>query len=304
MTETPFGIIQSWRNIGGIFDLFGWRSFQASTKGLWRCAHQRDSLLLWIVSDHFSKGNNAHRGCKGHDYDRERSEAASRKLARQFEHVFGEDKSVYVIRVTIETDEDAIIFHGADGRGVLDLASADGMSREQMSGELNKLYPRMPRTSDSRWDMLADLTELGMRNLKHIARVRSAQRPIEEAEHREWVIGVGQGFDWLYKANTALLIGPFDPDFTRAVKTAGKLVSQNVQRKDFNRERGVVLMSCAPFRPEEGGVGRRYAEMQAMSLAKEAEEALRGFREIQPHLHYLTGVVDMETCQLHVLEDK
>jgi len=296
LTRTPFGIIQSWRNMGGQFDLLHWPRFQTSVRGFSGYARRKKVPILLIVGDHFSRSS-THLGCRGHNYDFERSQASNRELERQFDYFFGDDPSVYTIRIAVETDEDTLVFYGKS-EGILDLGMTFGISREDLIDKLKSLYPGMEKIGT----MIEDLAEIGMRNERHAATVRMSKRPLAEADHREWVIGVGQGFDWLHEPNTALIIGPFDPKLSRVIKKAGGLIRDNIQRPGFNRERGVALISLAPFRPEEGSSGRKFASLQAMELARQAARALEEVPEIRPYLHSLTAIVSMEDCRLTILD--
>lgn len=76
MTKTPWGIIQPFRNVGGIFD-FGWPFFGQLIQNWigYSVEKARDCLIL--VTYHWSKGD-PHRGCKGFGYDVARARAYSR----------------------------------------------------------------------------------------------------------------------------------------------------------------------------------------------------------------------------------
>jgi hypothetical protein len=60
-------------------------------------------------------------------------------------------------------------------------------------------------------DIRRDLLPLLEGNLAHVAALRGVARELD-IEHREWVICVGRGFDFLHLPNTALIIGPYGPD--------------------------------------------------------------------------------------------
>ena len=101
----------------------------------------------------------------------------------------------------IETDSDALVLHGVNAQ-VLDLATVDKtLTDEALRVQLQQLYP------DMQWQMLNDLLPLLRGNLEHIAQIRAANRPIAEAEHKEQILAIGRGFDWLHLPNKALIIG-------------------------------------------------------------------------------------------------
>ena len=115
MTETPLGVIQPFRNIGGQFDL-GWPFFGLLIKEWidYALSRGRDSIIL--VTYHFSKSDK-HLGCKGFAYDTEAAKKFTADLVQQVERVFGIRHSVvYPIHVGIETDEDSLTLHGVNGQ--------------------------------------------------------------------------------------------------------------------------------------------------------------------------------------------
>lgn len=301
VTGTLPGIIQSWSNIGVRFDLFHWFDFQESVKGLWRWTkgekERRHSLpLLFVVMDHTSR-NHRHLRCKGHLLDDGRALASSRALIRQFEDVFCGDPDVYTIHATLETDEDALMFHGKNGKDMLDLGLGIDLSREDISVALRKLYPNM-----SREPMLNDLTEIAWRNLGHSMRMRQSNRVLLENDHREWILYVGQGFEFP-ETNMALSVGPFDPNFSENVRIAAEILASNLNQRDFDRHRGAVLMASAPFRPEEGSVGKKIAAIKARHLADRALGAIRDHvPDLRPYLKHLTVTVNMEDRRLAILD--
>lgn len=67
--------------------------------------------------------------------------------------------------------------------------------------------------------MRADLLPLVQGNIRHVAEVRGTARELD-IEHREWVLCLGRGFDWLHMPNQALIIGPYSPDLADPVRNA------------------------------------------------------------------------------------
>jgi hypothetical protein len=59
-------------------------------------------------------------------------------------------------------------------------------------------------------------------NLAHIAEVREQCIAPLDIEHREWMICLGRGFDFLHTPNLALIIGPYSPDLADPVAQGGR----------------------------------------------------------------------------------
>ena len=294
ITNTPLGIIQPWRNLGGRFNL-GWDGYQ---KSVWEwtqyaITHNRNCLV--IITDHYSKGER-HRGCRGFNYDHDAAKAFSRELRQQFDDVYG-SSAVYSIQCGIETDSESIVFRGKNNGHSLDLSAVGEISPAEIQAHLKELYPDMPI------ETLGDLMPLAIGNIAHIAEIRSLNRPIIDTEHREWVLGVGRGYDWLHKINTALIVGPSDPELREVIEMAAKLILTNIRETRIDLDRGVVLMSSAPFR--EYGAAERMAEVKARFLAKTALDVVtQRVPELLPYIHILTTTMKMESRVLNVLDRK
>ena len=197
-TKTPPGIIQPFRNIGGRFDL-GWPFFAEVIKGWVNYALGRGRRTLILVTYHFSKGDH-HRGCAGWKYDTGAAHAAAQKLAEQTEHVFGKSpRMVYPVVVGVETDEEGLVLHG-NGM-TLDMATLT--TTDDLEAKIRDMYPDMDA------QMVTDFLPLLLGNWEHIRDVRASNRPPVDLEHREQIIAVGRGFDWLHLPNKALIIGPY-----------------------------------------------------------------------------------------------
>lgn len=288
MTETELGIIQPWRNLGGKFDL-GWMGFQQSMKEFVHYAISKGRNVLIFVTFHWSRGDK-HRGCRGFNYEFDDAFKFALKLKQQFDTCFGKG-SVYTILCGIETDNDALVFYGDNGE-VFDLSTMIDSSTEHVLPRLEQLYPDMSRK------LLHDLMPLVKGNISHIAKVRAMNRPIAESEHREWALGIGRGFDWLHEINTALIIGPFDPNLMNAIETGANLLNSNIKEGRIDPNDGIVLMSCAPFYDPVGSepmLARekaKYLRNTSLDVIKEKVP------DLMPHLQVLTGIVNMGTREL------
>ena len=205
-TNTPTGILMPFRNLGGMFDL-GWPHLGEVLAHHVLRMTASGRRVLFLITYHWSKGD-PRRGCAGFDFDTEAAIAHTREIRRQVEHIFGSGHgTVYPLVCGFETDEDALIVHGHgdNGDAKLDMATVKDGNRATLGERLATLLPDMPA------QMRADLLPLLRGNLEHIAQVREQARRHErllDVEHREWMICLGRGFDFLHTPNLALIIGP------------------------------------------------------------------------------------------------
>jgi hypothetical protein len=141
--HTPLGIIQPFRNLGGMFDL-GWPHLGEvlATTCSAACASGRRVLLL--ITYHFSRGS-VHRGCAGFHGDTAAAIEHTRRIKQQVETVFGQGRdTVYPVLCGFETDEDALLVHGEQG-GLLDLAHAPAWPRTHWpAAPGNPCFPTCP----------------------------------------------------------------------------------------------------------------------------------------------------------------
>ncbi len=293
MTQTALGIIQPFRNLGGKFDL-GWPFFQNIIEQWVQYSIGRGRHCLVFVTYHYARGD-THRGCRGFNYDTNAARDAAIKLKDQFIRVYGRGGAVMPIVCGIETDLDALILHGEDVETVVDLAKIKQSSQLELEELLYSLYPAMPER------IVRDLIPLVRGNIRHIAEIRASNRPTEDAEHKEWVLGVGRGFDWLHAINTAFIVGPFDPNLSVAIETAARLLKGNIDdgRVDPN---GIVLLTSAAFR-DEAGPEYHLAREKALFLSEFAQNIIRDkVPDLVPHLQILTGFTDLSTRKFEVIE--
>ncbi len=299
MTETALGIIQPWRNLGGKFNL-GWPHFQDTVVEWADYAFNRGRHCVVFATYHFARGfegENAekvlHRGCKGYGYDTELAKKESLELKEQFDRVFNND-GLYAIHAGIETDLEALILHGDNGETV-DLANVTATSDAEIEGMLRKLFTKIPSV------VISDLIPVIAGNIRHIEKIRAAKRPTIDTEHKEWVLALGRGFDWLHEINTALIVGPFDPDLEGAVATAAGLLKGNINDGRIKAEDGLVLLVSAPYR-DSAGYKKRKAEEKAKYLSSLAYKVIsEKVPEIIPHLSVVTATCDMNTRKLNLL---
>jgi hypothetical protein len=290
-TRTPLGIITPFRNLGGIFDL-GWPYLgelvtEAVAEGI-RAGHG----ALLMITYHFSRGERC-RGCAGFGCDAGAALAHARQIRAQAEQLFGRDhQHVYPLVCGFETDGDALILHGA-GDEVLDVGELDASDAASLEARVVALCPDMP--ADIRRDLLPLLTG----NLAHAASLRGTTRELD-IEHREWVICVGRGFDFLHLPNTALIIGPYGPDLAEPIATAADIIDANMRARRIPED-GFMLLASTPY--QAVGVDRARAELKSRFLA---DFASRVIHERQPRLaermHRRTAVVHWPTRRLDLLD--
>ncbi len=292
ITQTALGIIQPFRNLGGKFDL-GWPFFHTIIDQWVRYSITRGRHCLVFVTYHYARGD-THRGCRGFNYDTCAAKDAAIKLKDQFIRVYGKGAVVPIV-CGIETDLDALVLHGEDDNIVVDLAKIKQTSQIELEELLSSLYPNMPER------IVRDMIPLVRGNIRHVAEIRASNRPIADAEHKEWVLGVGRGFDWLHLINTAFIVGPFDPTLSVAIETAAKLLKGNIDEGRIDPN-GVVLLTNTAFR-DEAGPEYHLAREKALFLSKFAQDIIKEkVPDLLPHLQVLTGFTDMDTRKFETIE--
>jgi len=290
-TNTPTGILMPFRNLGGMFDL-GWPHLG---EVLAHHVHRMVSSgrrVLFFITYHFSKGD-PHRGCAGFNYNTDAAIAHTYEIRSQVEHIFGAAHgTVYPLVCGFETDEDALIIHGTDGEK-LDLATLTSADRATLELKLAALLPDMPA------QMRDDLLPLLQGNLDHIETIRAQMRRAERAldiEHREWMICLGRGFDFLHTPNIALIIGPYSPNLDEPIRTAAGIIRANMAAGRVPDD-GFLLLASVPY--DEIGVDRARAELKSRFLAKFAAEVISAdFPELAGKMAVHTAVLDWRSRTL------
>jgi len=293
MTQTTVGIIQPFRNLGGKFQL-GWPFFQAVLDQWVQYAIGRGRHCMVFVTYHYARGD-IHRGCRGFNYDTAAARDTAIKLKSQFDHIYGQG-AVFPIVCGIETDLDALILHGEDENRSVDLANVKETTELELDELLRSLYPSMPLK------VIRDLMPLVRGNVRHIAEIRASNRAIEEAEHKEWVLGIGRGFDWLHEFNTAFIVGPFDPHLSVTIETAATLLQGNIDDGRVDPKNGIVLLTSAAYR-DVTGPEYHLAREKASFLSKFSIDIIRDrVPNLIPYLQILTGVADLNTRKFEIME--
>ena len=290
ITNTPTGLIQPWRNLGGRFN-FGWGHFYELIRGWQRRTLDEGRNGMILLTYHFSKSN-PQSGCKGWGYDTEAAIAHTEALRLQCERIFGSE-TLCPVRIGIETDEDALIIHGRNGE-VLDMGAETNLSIAELELRLFALFPHVHQ------QIIFDLLPLLTGNIEHINEVRLTGRSAAEADHREWVLAVGRGFDWLHLHNTALIVGPFADELSVPIQTAAGLLQSNVASGATDpKERGIVIWAGSPAYAESGSewegaiVKAQYLAAKTMKVIQEHQPGLAEYA------YPLVGTISMSTRRLH-----
>ncbi|WP_028669721.1 carboxysome shell carbonic anhydrase domain-containg protein [Saccharospirillum impatiens] len=254
-TQTPMGIIRPFRNLGGIFDL-GWPYLGDLLADLVGETVSQGRRVLVIITYHFSKGDSA-RGCAGFDCDQAAALAHAQQIKQQVETIFGAGhQTVYPLVCGFETDEDALTLHHENGV-YLDLSTLVNQAREQVKSDIESVFSDMPD------QIRHDLMPLVEGNLRHIVEIRKSRRELA-VEHREWILCVGRGFDFLHVPNIALIIGPYSPDLSHPIQKAAAIIQSNMDKGRVPDD-GFLLLCSAPY--QEPGPDRARAEMKARFMA-------------------------------------
>ena len=290
-TETPVGILMPFRNLGGCFDL-GWPHLgEVLTQYVMDRVHE-GRQVLFLVTYHFSRGDH-HRGCAGFDYDRDAAMAHTQAIHRQISTIFGTGHgTVYPLICGFETDEDALILHGADGQ-MLDVAALAQEGSVDLSARLLALLPDMPAR------MRDDLLPLLEGNLRHVAQVRAQAcrgERLLDIEHREWMICLGRGFDFLHTPNLALIVGPYSPDLSEPIERAAGIIEANMAAGRIPDD-GFLLLSSVPY--ETIGVDRARAELKASFLSRFAQQVIaQAYPDLAGKMISRTAVLDWHVRRL------
>ncbi|WP_111415318.1 carboxysome shell carbonic anhydrase [Billgrantia lactosivorans] len=290
-TRTPLGIITPFRNLGGIFHL-GWPYLGEMLTDAVNDAVRAGSGVLLIISYHFSRGERT-RGCAGFACDAGAALAHAHQIRRQAERIFGRDhRHVYPLVCGFETDTDALIVHGDDG-ATLDLSGLTPAAEGDLERRLAGLCPAMPA------DIRRDLLPLLKGNLQHVDALRGTARELD-IEHREWVICVGRGFDFLHLPNTALIVGPYSPDLSEPIGTAAAIIEANMQAGRIPDD-GFLLLASTPY--ETVGVDRARAELKSCFLAEFAAQVIaREHPGLAHRMTSRTAVVHWPSRRLELVE--
>ncbi|MFA6992704.1 MAG: hypothetical protein WC269_05530 [Candidatus Gracilibacteria bacterium] len=292
-TKTPLGIIQPIRNFGGMFDL-GWPYLGEVLYNTVNQAIESSERVLLLITYHFSKSDKL-RGCAGFGYDCEKAKKHVFETKKQVEYIFGHDhQTVYPLICGFETDEDAMVLHGANNE-ILNLADHKELSEEFWANELRTVYPDMPSR------IIQDLVPLVIGNIEHVSDVRALHRNLDlDTVHREWIICVGRGFDFLHIPNMALIIGPYSPDLSGPIASAAGIIKSNMKKGMIPKD-GFLLLASAPY--SEIGVDRARAELKSNFLGQYASDVItKEHPDLRELMIKKTAVLNWHTRNLEITD--
>ncbi len=288
-TQTEMGIIHPYRNIGGKFEL-RWPQLKDELSNMVRYAEDNGKSILIFCVYHWSAAH-PHLGCAGHQCDKDAAMACAAGLRDDLEDVFKDTGGLVVpILIGFNTDYDTIVLHGYNGES-LDLLEFTG---DELELEL-VVHTFFKGVNEH---VLLDLMPLLTGNMNHTRQAKAKNRTIHEVDHQESVIAIGLGYDWLHQPNTAFIINHFDPNLDHHLRRTAELALDNLKSGRSNSKE-IVLMSSAIYRrPWERGLAVRKSEY----LFERAQTTLREFYpEVLPYLRGMTGCVNMDTREFHVL---
>ncbi|MBS4097080.1 MAG: hypothetical protein KGZ83_09645 [Sulfuricella sp.] len=286
-TRTPLGILLPVRNLGGQFDL-GWPHLGEVLANYVHDVVSAGRRVLVLITYHFSHGD-PQRGCAGFCYDTAAAQAHTYAIKAQVEHVFGKGHgTVYPIVCGFETDDDALILHGNNG-AALEIAGLSEADVATLPLRLAQLFPDMPD------QVRNDILPLLLGNLAHVAEVRKSPRALD-IEHREWMICLGRGFDFLHMPNLALIIGPYSPDLADPIRKAAAIIQGNMAAGRIPDD-GFLLLASAPY--TEIGVDRARAELKSRFLSHFAATVIREeFPELAGKMRMRVAALDWRSRSL------
>jgi len=290
VTRTPLGIMKPFRNIGGRFDL-GWPLLNESFDQSVKKAVRKGNRTLVLVTYHYSQGD-VHRGCAGFHYDCEQSKKFTENFRKQILRTYGENNGVvFPILVGLETDKDALIFHGDNGK-ILDVSTIADSSEKNLEALFHKLYPLMPER------ILDDLLPLVEGNIKCIQETKNNGKSLDQLVHGEWVLALGKGFDWLHTPNMALIVGPYDPNSGEPIKTAAGIIKSNLDEgKD---KEGMVLLSSAVYADPAEKTRAKERTIYMNRLALEIIE--KNYHEMLSQMHSMAVILNALTMEMEIVE--
>ncbi|HJV33116.1 MAG TPA: hypothetical protein VJ694_03760 [Patescibacteria group bacterium] len=294
LTQTPIGIIRPFRNIGGIFDL-GWSVLNAQiAKYVKTSAHVKGRKVLFLVTYHYAKGN-PERGCRGHKYDVGEGIRCARRQVEQIRRVFRGHEDVHAILVGVETDHQTLFFHGRDRQRV-SMAGLRGEDGEILD-VIRTLYP------DIHPDIVPDLALLMRGNIRHLNGLKRTEHDIEEREHRERIIAIGDGFEWI-PYNCALAINDLELTLDDTIGMAAGIIKDNLLSERIPKGK-VLLFASVSYKEDEGETYmRELAVERARYLSRLGLESIRKHHpDLYRHFEALTCVMRWEDRLLEVIKD-
>lgn len=137
-------------------------------------------------------------------------------------------------------------------------------------------------------------------NAAHAEEIRDAERPDLELGHRERIVAIGQGFDWLHRANYALIVNDLDPQMDDAIGKAVGIIKYNRDKKRVPASGALLFASVCYYTRQDHH--RNAAIARAKYPTRLGLESIRRFHpDAEDFFHPLTAVVNWDTRSLEIV---
>ncbi|MEW8466937.1 MAG: hypothetical protein AB2637_00305, partial [Candidatus Thiodiazotropha sp.] len=134
-------------------------------------------------------------------------------------------------------------------------------------------------------------------NLDHVHEARQLQRELDIV-HREWMICIGRGFDFLHMPNLALIIGPYSPNLGDPIDKAAGIIENNMHAGRIPDD-GFLLLASVPY--QDVGVDRARATVKSRFLSNFAADRIRSIHpELAQKMTVKTAVLNWHSRRLEM----
>lgn len=288
----PLGVITPYRSLGGGFTL-DQPFYAAQLKALVERARAEGRQVAYLSAYHYSSTQPA-LGCKGFSFDTGKARAHIERLAGQISSIWA--PHCQAMAVGLETDREELVFHGKhDIRSSQFFDRAGNADLDYIATELRRAFPAMSR------QMAFDLAALLHGNVLRTRELTERPKPPIDLDHRERIMAVGRGFDYLTYVlpNGVIVVNDYMGMIEAIGKQAGILL-ENLQR---NPQASGLLMVCIPF-DDPDSPDYRLAKIASEELYGRVLGLLRGTHpellDLQQVKH-LVVVKHTRTKQIEVL---
>ena len=293
--ELPAGIIQNYRYLGGAWEWWNYLDL-VFYNDLMYWINQGKSCLVF-VSYHFSKSDKC-LGCAGFDHDVDKAIKSNIIFKKKIERVYGVSHSVvFPVLLGLETDEEALIIHGNNHELTLNVAELKEYDENGIRAILAEMFQKIQP------EMLKFLLRLIRGNIEHVAKIRASNRSIITLNHCEWVLALGQGLDWFYRPNQAIIVGMYSNKPEEAIIKAAGIIEENISEGRISKEEGFVLLASSSFR-SEAGVEKPRACERALENMRFAKKVIgNNFPQLTDFMHPLTVVTNLDNRKFIEVKD-
>jgi len=265
-TEIPVGIIKNYRELGGRWEWWNYIDLIFYKDLMYWINQGKDCLVF--VSYHFSKSSPS-LGCAGFGYDVDAAIKSNIIFKKKIENVYGVNRLVvFPILLGLETDEEALIIHGNNPDRTLRVADLAEYDEDYIKSVLSQMFKAMQP------EIMSLMLCLIAGNIRHIAKIRASHRPLVTLNHCEWVVAIGQGLDWFYQPNQAIIVGMYSNRPEESIVKAVDIIEKNIIEGRVPRDEGFVLLASSSFRSEAGSEKSRACE-RALENMRFAQKIIR-----------------------------